>query len=183
MRRPSLTRSRIKRPPKTVFSFQFAANTFADVDVGDSLTYTASGVPGWLSFDAATRTFSGTPANADVGTVTSPCVPPMARVLVEDSSTSRSPIATMRQRSPIRSPIRRQPKTRLQLHFPGDTFADLDLSDSLTYTASGLPGWLSFDAATRTFSGTPGNADVETATVTVRPPTQLDSARTSSTSR
>ncbi len=25
------------------FSFQFAANTFADVDVGDTLTYTASG--------------------------------------------------------------------------------------------------------------------------------------------
>ncbi|MCK7519846.1 MAG: Ig-like domain-containing protein [Ignavibacteriales bacterium] len=30
------------------FSFQFASNTFADVDVGDTLTYTASGLPGWL---------------------------------------------------------------------------------------------------------------------------------------
>ncbi len=27
-------------------------------------------LPAWLSFDAATRTFSGTPANADVGPVT-----------------------------------------------------------------------------------------------------------------
>ncbi|WP_445223120.1 putative Ig domain-containing protein [Cellvibrio sp. OA-2007] len=26
-------------------------------------------LPAWLSFDAVTRTFSGTPANADVGTV------------------------------------------------------------------------------------------------------------------
>ena len=41
----------------------------ADVDVGDTLTYT-SDASGWLSFDAATRTFSGTPLNADVGTVT-----------------------------------------------------------------------------------------------------------------
>ena len=54
----------------TAFSFQFAANTFNDVDAGDSLTYTASGLPGWLSFNAGTRTFSGTPLNADVGTVT-----------------------------------------------------------------------------------------------------------------
>ena len=45
------------------FSFQFAANTFADVDVGDTLTYSATlaggdALPGWLSFNAATRTFS-----------------------------------------------------------------------------------------------------------------------------
>ncbi len=54
----------------TPFSFQFAANTFNDVDAGDSLTYTALGLPSWLAFTAGTRTFSGMPANADVGTVT-----------------------------------------------------------------------------------------------------------------
>ena len=52
----------------TAFSFQFAANTFADAD-GDTLTYT-SDAAGWLSFDAATRTFSGTPLNGDAGTST-----------------------------------------------------------------------------------------------------------------
>jgi VCBS repeat-containing protein len=46
-------------------SFSFAEGTFGDVD-GDSLTYTAtlsSGapLPEWLTFDSATRTFSGTP--------------------------------------------------------------------------------------------------------------------------
>ena len=56
------------------FSFAFAANTFADVDVGDTLTYSAQlagggALPAWLSFDAVTRTFSGTPTNGDVGTV------------------------------------------------------------------------------------------------------------------
>jgi hypothetical protein len=54
----------------TAFSFTFNAATFNDVDAGDTLNYTASGLPAWLSFDAATRTFSGTPANADIGTVT-----------------------------------------------------------------------------------------------------------------
>ncbi|MDZ7712868.1 MAG: putative Ig domain-containing protein [Rhodovibrio sp.] len=49
-------------------------NTFADVDAGDSLTLSAglsdgSPLPAWLSFDAATRTFSGTPAAGDTGTI------------------------------------------------------------------------------------------------------------------
>ena len=58
----------------TAFSFQFAADAFTDVDVGDSLTYSTTqangtALPGWLSFNASTRTFSGTPLNGDVGTV------------------------------------------------------------------------------------------------------------------
>ncbi|MFN6051601.1 MAG: putative Ig domain-containing protein, partial [Planctomycetia bacterium] len=57
------------------FSFQFAANTFSDADVGASLSYTAQlngggSLPAWLSFNASNRTFSGTPGNADVGTIT-----------------------------------------------------------------------------------------------------------------
>jgi len=44
------------------FSFAFAADTFADADAGDTLAYTTSALPGWLHFDPATRTFSGTPA-------------------------------------------------------------------------------------------------------------------------
>ena len=58
----------------TAFSYAFLANTFADTDAGDTLTYTATksddtALPSWLSFAAATRTFSGTPPAADVGTV------------------------------------------------------------------------------------------------------------------
>ncbi len=57
----------------TAFSHTFPDNTFSDTD-GDSLTYTAtepddSALPTWLTFDANTRTFSGTPAAADVGTL------------------------------------------------------------------------------------------------------------------
>ena len=50
----------------TPFTFTFAANTFADIDQNDVLSYTArladgSALPDWLDFDAATRTFTGTP--------------------------------------------------------------------------------------------------------------------------
>jgi|GEM_PF-3236898 len=56
------------------FSFTVPAEAFADVDAGDSLTYTAtladgSALPAWLSFNAATRAFSGTPAQSDVGSL------------------------------------------------------------------------------------------------------------------
>ena len=55
----------------TAFSYQFPPATFTDAD-SDTLTYTATladdtGLPAWLSFAPATRTFSGTPTA--VGTV------------------------------------------------------------------------------------------------------------------
>ena len=57
----------------TVFSYQFPAATFADAD-SDTLTYTATladdtMLPSWLSFTAATRTFSGTPTAAETVSV------------------------------------------------------------------------------------------------------------------
>ncbi|MFL5237743.1 MAG: DUF4082 domain-containing protein [Rhizomicrobium sp.] len=58
----------------SAFSLALPAGTFTDVDSGDSLTYTAtaadgSPLPAWLTFNASTRTFSGTPTSADVGTL------------------------------------------------------------------------------------------------------------------
>ena len=58
----------------TAFSFQFAANAFADADTGATLTYSATksdgtALPDWLTFTANTRTFSGTPAASNAGTL------------------------------------------------------------------------------------------------------------------
>ena len=57
------------------FSFTVAPGSFTDVDVGDTLTLSAtladgSPLPAWLSFDPGTQTFSGTPLNDDVGALT-----------------------------------------------------------------------------------------------------------------
>ncbi len=57
----------------TAFSYAFPEDTFNDADTSGTLTYTAtraddSMLPTWLSFDAATRTFSGTPMAGDTGT-------------------------------------------------------------------------------------------------------------------
>jgi Ca2+-binding RTX toxin-like protein len=54
------------------FSYTVASNAFTDPDTGDTLSYSAalsdgSPLPTWLSFNAATRTFSGTPSM--IGTI------------------------------------------------------------------------------------------------------------------
>ncbi|KPL14963.1 MAG: hypothetical protein AMS26_09000, partial [Bacteroides sp. SM23_62] len=56
------------------FSFILDPNTFADIDPGDSLVLSASmsmggSTPAWITFDAASREFSGTPADGDKGMV------------------------------------------------------------------------------------------------------------------
>ena len=57
-----------------VFSFMVPSNTFDDVDAGDTLTFSATrsdgtALPAWLSFDAATRMFTGTPTSISAGTI------------------------------------------------------------------------------------------------------------------
>jgi VCBS repeat-containing protein len=51
------------------FNFIIPTNTFNDLDASDVLTYTATAnqtsLPTWLTFDANTGTFSGTPAASD----------------------------------------------------------------------------------------------------------------------
>ncbi len=57
----------------TLFRYPFPANTFHDAD-SDMLTYTATqgdgaALPAWLDFIPSDRTFTGTPAVADAGTL------------------------------------------------------------------------------------------------------------------
>ena len=168
-----------------VFSFQVPANAFADVDAGDTLAYSAtladgSPLPAWLGFDPGTRTFTGTPANGDVGTLS-------LKVTATDSTgalvsdTFDLVIANTNDAPTLANAIADQNATEdtaFSFTFAADTFADVDLGDTLSYTATlvggaALPAWLSFDAATRTFSGTPANDDVGTLSLTV---TATDSA-------
>ncbi|MEQ1529115.1 MAG: putative Ig domain-containing protein [Methylococcales bacterium] len=58
----------------SLFNYAIPDNVFADVDMGDTLTYAAkladgSPLPVWLSFNGTTKTFSGTPAMGLLGTV------------------------------------------------------------------------------------------------------------------
>lgn len=156
----------------SVFTYTFAANSFADMDVGDTLTYTATlsgggALPAWLAFNASTRTFSGTPANGDVGAIT-------VTVTASDgnggsiSDSFDLTVANTNDAPVVANALIDQNATEdaaFSYTFAPNSFTDPDTGDTLTYTAtlsdnSALPAWLSFNAATRTFSGTPGNAQV-----------------------
>ncbi|NKI75388.1 DUF4347 domain-containing protein [Dickeya sp. CFBP 2040] len=163
----------------TAFSFTVPAGTFVDVDSGDTLTLSAtqadgSALPGWLSFNPATRTFSGTPGNGDVGNLT-------IRVTATDgSNASVSTTFGLTVNNSNLPPVVSTPVTdqsiaqngSFNFTVPAGTFTDPDTGDTLTLSAtradgSALPGWLSFNPTTRTFSGTPGNGDVGNLTIRV----------------
>ncbi len=156
------------------FSVTVPAGSFADVDVGDVLRYSAGlsgggALPGWLSFDATTRTFSGTPTNADVASLA-------LRVTATDLAGASASgdfalsVANINDAPILASPLANRTVTQDQafsFSLPAGSFADIDAGDVLSYRATlssgaALPGWLSFNAATRTFSGMPVNGDVGT---------------------
>ncbi len=159
------------------FSFTLPANTFADVDAGDTLTYgvqlaNGGALPSWLNFDALTHVFSGTPANADVGTIS-------VRVTATDSAgvpvsdVFDLSVANVNDAPIVANAIADQAvteQTPFSFTLPTNTFADVDAGDTLVYSAqlangAALPAWLSFDAATGSFSGTPAPSDVGTVSV------------------
>ncbi|KFX02115.1 putative Ig domain-containing protein [Pectobacterium carotovorum] len=178
-------------PPQNVtqgggFNFTVPDGTFSDPD-GDTLTLSAtlangSPLPNWLRFDPTIGTFSGTPGNADVGTL-------VIRVTATDGSntsisTSFGLTVTNANDAPVvATPIPPQNVTQgggFNFTVPDSTFSDPD-GDTLTLSAtlangSPLPSWLRFDPTIGTFSGTPGNADVGTLVIRV---TATDGSNTS----
>jgi phage-related protein len=154
------------------FTYQFSSGTFYDSD-GDILAYSASqtngnSLPSWLSFNASTRTFSGT---APLGSSDL-----YLRITANDGSGSSastdfslSTLAPTNRAPTVSSSIPNQTVTEGQVftcQFSSSLFSDAD-GDTLTYTASqsngsALPYWLGFNSSTRTFSGTvpTGSADL-----------------------
>ena len=150
------------------------SNTFTDQDSGDVLTLSASlanrtALPSWLNFNAATATFSGTPDDAQVGSLD-------LRVTATDgenlnvSDVFTLTVANVNEAPTVAVSLANQTAVEdaaFTFAVPGSTFADVDSGDVLTYNATladgtALPTWLSFNSTTRTFSGTPVNSNVGT---------------------
>ena len=153
-------------PVGSPFNFIVPANTFMDPD-GDPLTLSATltdgkPLPSWLSFNASTRTFSGTPLTAAVYPVRltaadgkSPAV--STEFTITASAVNRAPVVVTAAEAQALN-------TGQLFSFMTGSFSDPDQGDALTYTAAlttgaALPSWLLFDAQAQTFSGTaPGQA-------------------------
>jgi Ca2+-binding RTX toxin-like protein len=166
-------------PEDVPWTFVVPANTFADEEGGGLLTYSArladgSALPGWLSFDAGTRTFSGIPDDAEVGIIG-------LRVTATDTGnlsvvdTFDLTVTNVNEAPTVAVPLVNQAAAKDVLFtfvVPAGAFMDVDPGDSLAYSAtlsdnSPLPAWLTFNPSTRTFSGTPQFSDVGTVNVKV----------------
>ena len=146
------------------WSYQVPAGTFSDADA-DTLSYTATlstgaVLPSWLSFNAATRTFSGTPPQDFNGSLS-------LKVTASDNAASVSSLFTLTIAPVNDAPIVARAisdqtsaeNTAWSFVVPAGTFSDVD-GNALTFTATlndgaALPSWLSFTPATLTFAGTP----------------------------
>ena len=169
----------------SAFSFQFASNQFIDPDNGlpgvatQTLTYTAklgsgAALPSWLSFNAATRTFSGTPASGNAGALD-------IVITASDGAASASThfgifVGTSGNTAPtVGTVIATQNATEdstFSFQIPANAFSDNTAGDRLRYTAklssgAALPSWMTLDAVTGLISGTPANGDVGQLTVRV----------------
>ncbi|WP_244283515.1 putative Ig domain-containing protein [Pseudovibrio sp. Tun.PSC04-5.I4] len=148
----------------TAWSYTIPGSTFTDPD-GDVLSYSAmqadgSALPFWLSFDASTQTFSGTPPQDFNGALTLKVTASDGAITVSDefvltvTATNDAPVVTVAQADQSVAE-----NTTWTYTVSTGTFSDVD-GDSLTMSASlangsALPAWISFDASTQTFSGTP----------------------------
>jgi Ca2+-binding RTX toxin-like protein len=130
-------------------------------------------LPAWLAFDPATRRFSGTPKNADVGTVsirvTSTDIAGATASDTFDLKVNNVNDAPQVLRASDAASVEEgQPLTYLA----NAAFADVDAGDALTYSAklangSSLPSWLTINGTTGRLAGTPSIGALGTTDVRV----------------
>ena len=150
-------------------SFNYAADAFNDVDVGDTLTISAklaSGaeLPSWLTFNAADRTISGTPGNSDLDTLEIILIATDQNGLsVEDQFSldiSHNPVALVTE-----TDVQIQKGSIFSVS-TGDKFSDADgASDIVSYDATlkggaDLPSWLNINTKTGQLTGIAPSVDV-----------------------
>jgi len=131
--------------------------TAADPD-GDALTFSIANKPSWATFDTATGTLTGTPANDDVGTTGGITITVSDAVLTTNLPTFSITIVNTQDPPTISG----TPATRIDQDQPYSftpTAVDAD-GDTLTFSIVNKPTWAAFDTSTGTLTGTPGNADV-----------------------
>ncbi len=153
--------------PGEELNFSLPLDTFTDPD-GHPLTYSASvggssSLPSWLTFTSSTLTFKGTPGSNDRGDL---LLVVQANDGYEGKDTLSFNLEVYNGSPNLNIPLTDQLViigSPFDYTFPINTFLDPE-GDSLTFVAlltdnRALPGWLSFNAATRTFSGLPQDED------------------------
>ena len=148
-------------------AWAYVVPAFSDPN-GDALAYTASGLPAWVAFDAATRTLSGTAGTIGSWTITIRATDP-AGAFATQSFVLTTPSAPPVYNGGLANQTA-QPGVAFNYTFGSTVFTDPN-GDALTYSVDGngvaLPGWLAFNPSLRQFTGTPAAAGTFTVRVWV----------------
>jgi len=147
-----------------VYSFMVAST---DPDIGDTATYFLQNNPTWMSINEVTGMVNGLPLNSDVGTTDNIIVGVRDSVGAEDSLTF-SVLVTNTNDAPVITSTAGTAAAEDVLYSYTFTASDIDVVDTLTYSAPTLPGWLNFDASRQLLSGTPGDDEQGAYSVTLR---------------
>ncbi|MBA6351136.1 MULTISPECIES: putative Ig domain-containing protein [unclassified Colwellia] len=148
----------------STYSYSLVA---ADAD-GDTLTMSATNLPAWLTFDSATGSLTGTPADSDAGdTAITLTVSDGTDEITQSFTVSVTVQAQANNAAVITS-------TGVTSATVGESYSytlmatDAD-SDTLTMstTVPGALSWLTFDDSTGILSGTPASGDVAATEITL----------------
>jgi len=132
---------------------------------GDALSFSATNVPAWATFDKATGALTGTPTEANVG---------MTQMITIEVSDSKSVTQLPAFQIQVSSNATTPPPANVAPTISGTpattatvgqvyTFApvgDDANDDTLTYSMTNKPSWLTFTPSTGRVTGTPTSADV-----------------------
>lgn len=159
------------------YSFQLADITYRSSD-GGLISYSASDLPSWLSFDSLSRTFSGTPDDSDVGefsihlegtdSADNSTIDETYTMLVSNSSglslssgdVMFTEIAKYGQTNGLNGLVVKEGET-FSIEFTSLVFKlnsgatrPIDYYYGRSSDRTSLPNWISFDSDSYTFSGT-----------------------------
>ena len=146
--------------PGSMYQFQ---PTASDPD-GDTLIFSVSNRPTWVSFEPTTGSLSGMPGDSDIGFYFGIIV----SVSDGKTTTSLEPFTIS-----VSSPFSNDPPAiwgmppavvtvNSPYSFTPNTFDPEN--DPLTFSVAGLPAWANFNSSDGSISGTPGDANVGTHT-------------------
>ncbi len=140
-------------------SYSFTPSV-ADVDAGDTQTFSITNKPSWAGFSAITGAITGTPTNDDVGvtagivitaTDSAGATASLTAFSVTVSNTNDAPVITG-------TPITTVAQDKAYRFTP--SVSDVDAGDTQTFSITNKPSWAGFSATTGALTGTPTNDDV-----------------------